>query len=420
MIKDELDKISPTYCLAKWYRTNLRLDTGLTYSCHHCTAHKIDKDQILKDPSKLTNTDYIIQRREEMLNGIRPQECNYCWSAEDNGNESDRISKSFTLHRSEFIKGKRDLFKESTKTKTVIPSVLEISFDNTCNLKCAYCGPKFSSKWEEEYNQYGPYPTTYKRSIKSEKVLNKEYNPYVEAFWKWWPELKENIETLRITGGEPLLSKHTYKLLDMVIEDNAIFNVSINSNLSVNIDPLIERLEKSVNCFDKFVLNVSLESNKEQGEYSRFGLDYDLFDSNVHKYLSKTNKKLSFMSTVNILSITSYDDFILYIKKLKENYGPTRIFFSPTYMRYPEYLDIRLLPKNIKEEISDKLNSINNTAEYENKKLAVLVDYMNGSLTNEESLRRDFVKFINEYDKRRDTNFIKVYPNLAHLLEDWK
>lgn len=420
MIKNELDKVSPTFCLAKWYRTNLRLDTGLTYSCHHCNAHKIDINQIQKDPSKLTNTDYIIKKREEMLNGIRPTECNYCWSAEDNGNESDRITKSYCLNAKEFAKGKRDLFEESSKTKTVIPSTLEVSFDNTCNLKCAYCTPSYSSKWEEEYNQYGPYPTTIERTWKSNKVLNKDHNPYVEAFWKWWPELKENIETLRITGGEPLLSKHTYKFLDMAIEDNAAFNIMINSNLSVNIDPLIEKLEKQVKCFDKFLLNVSLESNKEQGEYSRFGLDYDLFDSNVNKYLTKTNKKLSFMSTVNILSVTSYNDFVLYIKKLRENYGRNRIFFSPTYMRYPEYLNIRLLPTNIKEEISDQLNSIKDVTKFENDRLAALVNYMNGSLPNEKDLRSDFVKFINEYDRRRNTNFINVYPNLAHLLEDWK
>jgi MoaA/NifB/PqqE/SkfB family radical SAM enzyme len=27
----------------------------------------------------------------------------------------------------------------------VTPRILEVYFDNTCNLKCLYCGPHFSS-----------------------------------------------------------------------------------------------------------------------------------------------------------------------------------------------------------------------------------------------------------------------------------
>lgn len=420
-IREKLESQSPSFCLAKWYRTNLRLDTGLTYSCHHSLAHSINTDQIKEDPSKLTNTDYIIERRKEMLSGKKPNECNYCWSVEDSGNYSDRLNKSRTLYDVENEKGKRNLFEESTNNLNVVPSTLEISFDNTCNLKCAYCTPAYSSKWEEEYNQYGPYPTKLKRRTSSNKILNKEHNPYIEAFWKWWPELKENLETLRITGGEPLLSKNTYKVLDMIIESDSSFNIHLNSNLSVNIDSLLERLKKPVKCFDKFVLNVSLESNKEQGEYSRFGLDYDLFDSNIHKYLQRTNNKLIFMNTINILSITSYNEFISYVKNLRKIYGKHRISFAPVYMRYPEYLNIRILPKNIKEQITEETNFRDpDLTYYENLKIRALIDYMNGSLDNDKSLQCDFVKFINEYDRRRNTNFIKVYPNLAHLLEDWK
>lgn len=418
--KEKLDKVSASFCLAKWYRTNLRLDTGLTYSCHHCQQHPIDVEKIKEDPGKLTNTDYIIDRRKEMISGLRPDECNYCWSAEDQGNLSDRIAKSYGIDVREAQKGKRDLFKEASENYAVVPSLFEISFDNTCNLKCAYCSPTCSSKWEEEYKQYGPYPTELKRTVESKKILNREHNPYMEAFWNWWPDLKENVETLKITGGEPLLSKHTYKLLDLIIKDDVPFNFSINSNMSVDIEPLLERIEKPLKCFDNFTLNTSLESNKEQGEYSRFGLDFDLFDSNVRKYLKRTEKNLNFMSTVNILSITSYYDFISYVNELKEEYGKQRIMFVPTYMRYPEYLNIRLLPKGIKEEICDKLNSVNDISNLEKKRLTSLTDYMNGELSNEKSLRSDFVKFIREYDRRRNTDFEKVYPNLAHLLEDWK
>ena len=419
-MKEKLDAVSSSFCLAKWYRTNLRLDQGSTYSCHHCKPHKIDAEQIKEDPSKLTNTDYIIEKRQRMLFDQRPEECNYCWAAEDNGDISDRITKSEIIYAKELEKGNRDPIKEAVENVSVIPSQLEISFENTCNLKCSYCGPKYSSKWEEEYKQHGPYPTSSSRVTVSDKILNREYNPYVDAFWEWWPEVKKGVETLRVTGGEPLLSKKTYKLMDKIIEEDVLLNFSINSNMCVDIDPLLDRIKKPSRCFDRFMLFTSLESNKEQGEYSRFGLDFDLFDYNVNKYLTDTNKNIFFMTTSNILSITSYYDFLLYLKKLRKNYGVERVWFEPTYLRHPAYLNVRLLPDDIKHDIKNQIDSVDFVSKDEKLKLGMLVNYMLGSLEEEQTLRSDFVKFINEYDKRRDTNFTKVYPNLAHLLEEWK
>ena len=49
-------------------------------------------------------------------------------------------------------------------------------------------------------------------------LKNSELNPYTEAFWKWWPDLYKDLNTFRITGGEPLLSKDTWKVLDYIIE----------------------------------------------------------------------------------------------------------------------------------------------------------------------------------------------------------
>ena len=37
-------------------------------------------------------------------------------------------------------------------------------------------------------------------------------NPYVDAFWRWWPDLYKDLHTFRITGGEPLMSQDTWKV----------------------------------------------------------------------------------------------------------------------------------------------------------------------------------------------------------------
>jgi len=95
----------------------------------------------------------------------------------------------------------------------------------------------------EEINEFGPYNVSYEfNGIKRMEDRNTvpykqtEDNPYVEAFWEWFPELYGSLDTFRITGGEPLLSKDTWKVLDYIInseEPNRNLKLSINSNLGI-------------------------------------------------------------------------------------------------------------------------------------------------------------------------------------------
>ena len=83
----------------------------------------------------------------------------------------------------------------------------------------------FSSKWGDEIREHGAYtfestnwkynPTDeYKK--KKKKQIEREENPYIEAFWKWFPDAVQHMHTFRITGGEPSMSKHTNKVIDLI------------------------------------------------------------------------------------------------------------------------------------------------------------------------------------------------------------
>src|SRR6056300_1440123 len=176
-------KLGNSLCLAKWTQSNIYLAAGTTHSCHHPGPHKIPIEEITDNPGALHNTRYKIEQRQKMLDGKRPSECDYCWRVEDAGHISDRITKSFTnWSRPYFNSIIRDGAEKS------IPKYLEVSFDNTCNLKCSYCGPTYSSKWVEELKQFGDWKNHHSQQS---VILNKEYNPYIEAFWKWWPEVQK-------------------------------------------------------------------------------------------------------------------------------------------------------------------------------------------------------------------------------------
>ena len=232
LVKQELDAVGCGFCLAKWTQVTIHLGSGLTHSCHHVGAHKIPLEELKNNPGALHNTREKKKRRKEMLNGLRPDECDYCWRIEDNTTEfSDRIIKS-SLPWSEVDKEK---IIDSPWDKDIYPRYVEISFGNVCNFKCTYCGPAFSSKWAEEINSAGPYKVRHREYNKIKEseipIPNKDYNPYIEAFWKWFPEAIKHMKVFRITGGEPLLSKHTHEIIQFLIDNpHPEVELAINSN----------------------------------------------------------------------------------------------------------------------------------------------------------------------------------------------
>ena len=222
---EHLDNISPSMCFAKWKQVTLHLQTGHNHSCHHPKTHKTPIEEIKKDPSALHNTSFKKEQRKMMMNGKRPSECDYCWRVEDSAKDksvlSDRYTKSFEPWAQDY---KQEILEKGTAS--INPSYLEVSFSNVCNFKCSYCAPEISSKWMEEIKQHGAYPTStnfnnLENVAKQNKmpIPHKDPNPYVDAFWKWWPELYKDLRVFRITGGEPLMTKNTFKVLDYVLEN---------------------------------------------------------------------------------------------------------------------------------------------------------------------------------------------------------
>ncbi len=110
-------------------------------------------------------------------------------------------------------------------------------------------------------------------------IHHKDHNPYVEAFWKWWPDLYRDLHTFRITGGEPLLSPDTWKILDYIIDHpnpNKKLNLAINSNLGIPdnlIDKFIEKVKRieDEGRVNEFIVFTSVDAWGAQAEYIRNG-----------------------------------------------------------------------------------------------------------------------------------------------------
>jgi len=433
----KLKDVSDSFCLAKWYQLTLYLQNGFNHSCHHPSPHKVSIEELNQNYKALHNTKFKKQQMQKMLDGERPSECDYCWRAEDAGHVSDRVYKSASHWAMPYI----DEVLEK-RTANIEPRYVEISFSNVCNFKCAYCSPDLSSPWYEEIVKYGPYPTSQNyngfdwfKQVGKMPIKHSDPNPYVDAFWQWWPELYENLHTLRLTGGEPLLSKDVWRMLD-AIEDapkkDLVF--AINTNLGISRD-LVDRMITKINNISKSIREVQIFTSGEAmgpaGEYIRYGLNYDEWAQNLEHVLDNTNNIVAVMTTVNLTSITTYCDFIRYLLDLRGNYNKTATFnkvqFMTNTLRYPEFLSLTLLDKESKIKFAQDVETL--IAERGNfdglatlsfsevDQLRRMIDYMHETNLDEYKLRKDFAAFITEYDHRRDTDFNQVFPELRNFYQ---
>jgi organic radical activating enzyme len=286
--------LGPALCLAKWKQVSLHLTTGLNNSCYHPPLHTIDPEEIVTNPAALHNTRHKKAQRKIMLQQQRPTECSYCWNMEDLGKLSDRHYRSGEPWAAvDFEK-----IKNSTGDEDVIPSYVEVNFNNACNLKCSYCSPQFSSSWHQEVERHGAFPTLVPHNAPEhfsghrKPIPARDHNPYVEAFWSWWPSLYPELKHFRMTGGEPLMDRNTYRVFDYVLEHPkndlhlaVTSNFSVEPELSSKYFGYVKRLCDT--DIEHFMQYVSLDSGiGAQAEYIRHGLDFDRLQNNVETYLA--------------------------------------------------------------------------------------------------------------------------------------
>ncbi len=426
-----LDELSPSFCAAKWYNATIWLGSGMTTSCHHPPAHLVDKDKVQANPRLLHNTDQKKEDRRKMLAGERPAGCEYCWKIEDMGRDavSDRVYKS-KIYPIEALHEARNTPPESD----VNLLTLEIAFDRTCQFACSYCNPAFSTTWAKDIQRNGPYVdlvsdgrnhfTHTHSSSQLYKVT--ETNPYVDAFFAWWDSaLHRTLQELRITGGEPLMSAHTWRLIDWFKEHKgkSTTRLAINSNLGTDVD--VDRLLQSTQGM-QIDLYTSNESMGTQAEYIRDGLVWTDWTRNVERLLeSKQFRGIHVMCTINALCLDSLDQLLETMLQWKNKYGREALSFTLNILRFPSFQSPLVLPDAIRMRYKDQLQAWLNANlhneflhEHEINHLQRLIDYLDVVKTPHSDafempkLLNDFRQFYSQYDQRRGKNFCETFPEL--------
>ena len=439
-----LDTKSESFCGAKWYNSSMWLYNGITASCHHNPGHEIDVEAIKLNPRALHNTPQKKEERQMMKDGKKPMNCQFCWVMEEQNSEfvSDRVWTSRGATDAQL----QEAFVSDYDADFDV-TYLEVGFDKTCNLSCSYCGPGVSTAWVRDIKRHGEYediPTDNRGLYKNNQCVATDETPYVDAFIKWWESgLHKTIQTLRITGGEPLLSKHIWRFMEWLVENRETHPTTCTLHMTTNLIYAPDVLDKFLDMCGKTGMTVELYSSTEaigdKAEYIRDGFIWNTWETNFKTVMSSPYiSRSGICTTPAAQTISGFVEFLEWAADIKKS-DPESVRISVNPLRFPVFQSVLILPLALRQQYRDdildiiqrsseswtffEIDSLNRFATYlvevsspvhrdlithdTTEYADVAIDYV------PDALALDLKSFFTQYDKRRGKNFAETFPDLA-------
>lgn len=390
-------KLKDPVCLWKWTWSTIRLMEGTTNSCHRVKSDKLSSDTY-KD---FHNTPTKLQHREKMQKGIWPGDgCEYCKNIEDSGGLSDRKEVN-----SDTFFAPVEL-KENPNAVNLTPKIVEVYFNNLCNLNCIYCSGKYSTLWEAEENKFG-----LKNNSKLQEA-KKQYPQMLEKHWEWMKENAVNIAEYRILGGEPFFQPELEENIKFFL-NNPCPNTKfiIFSNLKIKNDRMRKLLDKvielkKINHIAGFKIVCSFDCWGAEQEYIRTGLNLNQWEENfltlLHDYPS-----IDMHIHGTLISLTM-QTLPMLCEKIAQWNNIRHITHTINFVNNQPYMDVGIFPNGFFDNEFNKCIELHN----DSKTIQFLQGYKD-KINNQKYDPNKIKKLkttLDDIDKRRGTNWKTLWP----------
>ena len=382
---------SKTFCILPW----MHLATNASGNLRVCCNSTPGKNFITKEdgkPFKLYkdnleeawNSEVYTKIRQQLLNDERPEMCTRCFREEDSGVRSARQGWN--------QKWTQDI--EYTVDAPFDIKYVDIRLGNLCNLKCRMCNPYASNQWVKEWHLIDDAlsPPEYQRL----KNMNWPEN---EKTWTNLFSLANTVEEIYLTGGEPTIIKEQHKLLDFYIDNGTAHKIKLKYNTNLTNVPkhLIDKWAK----FKRVQLNCSIDATGALDRYIRYPSNWNKIVENFETIRQLPNAGIEIHCTVQMYNILRLQELIEWAKP----YGH-KIYFN--ILNHPDYLNIRCLPNNLKEQVKQTL-----TAYIDLPKVQGIIDYMFAD--DWSNKLPQFKKYTHELDVSRNENLYDIIQEFKEI-----
>ena len=380
---------SKTWCINAFHSLSSAND-GIT---RPCCMYKRPTDGTLKlGQTPLLdhfNSEEFIELRNALINDERHPNCHRCWQEEDAGRDSKRI---------------RDNRKWNGTQQGLV--YVDLSLGNTCNIKCRTCSPHASSQWSQEL-----YDTKYIKIATKEEYFKeiRRYSKSYEDDSPFWNELEESLTTIRhleFYGGEPLLSKKMWSILQKAVDLGYSKDIDLHYATNGTLWPEQTKLWEN---FKTVNLSFSVDGVDEQFEYMRYPAVWNEMLDNMNKaHLFKSNMKVNWCVTLSTLNIYYLKEIIDRHKKLFRN----RVGLYLNLVHWPAHFNISTMPEDVKQVVLEKLRSI--PKEYSNQ-LPGIIGFIENGIPDQDKWNK-FLEEIRITDNYRNQDYAKTFPEFANII----
>ncbi len=301
------------------------------------------------------------------------------------------------------------------------PSVLEVFFSNACNLKCVYCDASLSSAIQAENARFGG------AIIKDQRFDSvNHYKELYPKFWSWFKKNSQFLKRLQILGGEPLLQKDLFKLLEYIdenphpqLEFNIITNLSVSTSIVEKTAELLIELLKNKKL-KRVDIQASVDCWGPGQEYVRTGFQLDLFEQNLKTLLGKKVFRIGLLSTVCSLTIPEMNNLARKHRDWSEHQEvfwymhlvlPANSIFSPMIFGSHELVSsLEKVYNQLPKSTWDQKQTLDI--------LAGIIKTIKTNAKDNQQVQRELVKYLNTVDQRRGLNWKNAFPWLESKLKN--
>ena len=398
-----------TSCQLKWSWSTLYLNTGVTRSCHRTSESVLSPENF----ENFHNTELKKRDRTSMLNGQWPgHSCGYCRSIEQAGGVSDRIrqlSVPYTVPPE---------LEADPGAVVVSPTLLEVFFNNTCNMGCLYCDPEVSSVIDNENKKFGEFRQGGVHLVQA----TSQYQTLVPLFWKWYETNFGTLSRLHILGGEPFYQQEFNELLDMMEKTpspNCELNIITNLKVSMSkLQSIVARFKSLLarKHLKRVDITCSIDCWGPQQEYVRWGMDIAQWEENFKFLCEQKWLTLNINQTISPLTIKTMPELLrrLSIWRETKKIGHWFSGVDPG----PNFMKVNVLGGDVFADDFAEIISLMPERDQEDLDAKA---YMQGIIKQSASTGpdteqiRDLLVYLDEKDRRRGTDWTQLFPWLIEF-----
>ena len=310
-----------------------------------CEAQEIPLNNPGETALESWNNDNYRELRRALANDERPERCAVCWHNEDSGIVSNR--QQWEHDNWNTFADKISVNDDYSVNNP--PYWVELKVSNFCNLKCIMCSTHSSYKRVADLDIISKYTKDgYETRLLRPTDLFASLNE--------WPELWDHVHTLQFTGGEPIINKEHYDLLEGIpTEAKKRIRLRYASNLSY-IKFKKYDLIKIWNEFKHVNIKVSMDGVGDVYNYIRQDGDWDTVYANMMALNDQPGIDVAAGITVQAHNIYQMPEFYQFWKE-----SPVDLkFITANILQTPNYLSPAIWQGEYRNAIIRKLRANQN------------------------------------------------------------